>query len=64
MIRVEWWKGRTPQQKSELSKKITDAFTQIAGVPSQEVQIIYQDVDKRNWAIGGKMCAPISFGGQ
>ncbi len=57
MIRVEWWKGRTPQQKSELSKKITDAFTQIAGVPSQEVHIIYQDVDKQNWAIGGKMCA-------
>ncbi len=61
VIRVEWWKGRTPQQKSELSKKITEAFVQVAQVSAGEVHIIYQDVDKQNWAIGGKMCAPTPF---
>lgn len=56
LINVHMWKGRTKHQKDELAKAITLAFFDIAGTPPESVQIIFQDVEKEDWAIGGKLC--------
>lgn len=54
VIHVEMWKGRTVEQKNELSRAIIDSMVNIIKVRPESVQIIFSDVEKENWIIGGK----------
>jgi 4-oxalocrotonate tautomerase len=58
-VRVTWWEGRTREQKAQVAKAITEAivkYGQIAGLPTPEyVWIIFEDVKKADWAIGGTL---------
>ena len=53
-ITVEMWAGRSDEQKEQLVKDITEAFTKIGADPSH-VHVILKDNDKTNCAIGGKL---------
>ena len=53
MIRVDWLEGRTPQQKAQLSDTLTKAFVDIAHVPKDQVWIVFNDVKRSDWAMGG-----------
>jgi 4-oxalocrotonate tautomerase len=53
---VEMWEGRTPEQKKQLAKDITDAFVKNS-IPAEAVQIILKDNPKNCWAQGGQMCS-------
>lgn len=55
MIRVEMFPGRTPEQKRELVKALTDAFVATAGGKPDSVHIMLSDVEKDNWAVAGKL---------
>jgi 4-oxalocrotonate tautomerase len=52
-IKIQWIKGRTEQQKKELSKRITDAFIDVTQVTRDHVWIVFEDVERVDWAIGG-----------
>ena len=54
VITVEMWQGRTLEQKKQLAQGITSEFVKI-GVSAEQVQIIFKDNPKQNWAIGGKL---------
>jgi len=56
VIRVSMWDGRTREQKEELAKAITKSMVEIAKTEEEHVWIVYEDVKKSNWAIGGKLC--------
>ena len=55
VITVEWLEGRTPQQKARLADALTSAFGAIANVPKEQVWIVFQDVKRSDWAMGGKL---------
>ncbi len=55
VVFIEWYAGRSKQQKVELAKRITNDFVEVAGVSPEAVQIVYRDVQKENWAIGGTL---------
>ncbi|MCX8278524.1 MAG: 4-oxalocrotonate tautomerase family protein [Dehalococcoidia bacterium] len=55
IVNVALYAGRTDQQKSDLAKAITKAISETAGVPDSATTIIFQDVEKSNWAVGGVM---------
>ena len=57
VIHVEMWPGRTHGQKSELAKAITDAVVRIAKTSSEHTIVIFDDVDKANWAQGGVLAS-------
>ena len=56
VVVVEWWEGRTIEQKKQLAKGITSAMQDV-GVPPEAVHIIIKDVPKHNWAIAGKLAS-------
>lgn len=56
VVKVDWWKGRTREQKSEIAKRITDAFKDVADVPPEKTQVVFFDVEQCDWAVGGKLC--------
>ena len=57
IVRVEMWPGRSKAQKAELAKAITEAMVKIAKTPPEATTIIFDDVAKENWAIGGKLAS-------
>ncbi len=56
VVRVSMWKGRTREQKEELARAITKALVEIAGTQPEHVHIIFEDVEKSDWAIAGRLC--------
>ena len=52
-ITVQWYAGRTDQQKRE----ITEAMVKIGKTTADQVHIVYQDVEKSNWGHNGKLAS-------
>lgn len=55
IVTVEWLEGRTPRQKARLAEVITQAFVDLAQVPKDQVWIVFQDVKRADWAMGGRL---------
>ena len=56
-ITVQWYAGRTDQQKREITAAITDAMVAIGKTTADQVQIVFQDVEKSSWGVGGKLAS-------
>lgn len=53
IVRVEMWTGRTHAQKAELARIITEAIVSVAHTTAEATIVIFDDVPKQNWAVGG-----------
>ncbi len=53
VVTVEWLEGRTQQQKNQLVEAITTALVEITKVSKDQVWIVFQDVKRSDWAMGG-----------
>jgi 4-oxalocrotonate tautomerase len=63
LIQVQMFAGRTPEQKRNLVRALTDAFVQAAGSTSDAVDVILTDVEKSDWAQGGELFSDKALGG-
>ena len=52
-IRVEMFEGRTPEQKKEFVKAITEATCKTLGSSPESVDVLIFDIKKTEWATGG-----------
>lgn len=57
IVKIEMWPGRTHSQKSELAKAITDAMVTITHTTPEATIIVFEDVDKSNWAESGVLAS-------
>ena len=56
VVTVEWWEGRTVEQKKKLVEGITSVMVAM-GIPAEAVHIIIKDNPRHNWANGGKLAS-------
>lgn len=54
-IRVDLFEGRTPEQKRNLVKAITQACVEALGSKPESVDVILYDIQPANWATGGEL---------
>jgi 4-oxalocrotonate tautomerase len=45
----------TKEQKSEIVKEFSETLERVAGKPSDHTYIVIQEVERENWAKGGKL---------
>ena len=57
IVRVEMWPGRTHAQKAELARLITEAIVTGAHTTPEATTIVFEDVPKENWAVGGVLAS-------
>jgi len=50
---VEFWEGRTVDQKRKLVKAITDAMVEHAGAKPDALHVVLQEIPRENWAKAG-----------
>lgn len=60
IIRIEMWEGRTHSQKAELARVITEAMVTIAHTTPEATTIVFEDISKDNWAIGGVLASDVN----
>ena len=56
-ITVQWYAGRTPQQKREITAAITLAMVTIGKTTPEQVHIVFQDIEKSDWGVNGKLAS-------
>jgi len=56
VVTVEWWEGRTVEQKKKLAEGITSVMVDM-GIPAEATTIIIKDNPKHNWGMGGKLAS-------
>jgi 4-oxalocrotonate tautomerase len=54
-VTIDWFEGRSPEQKKEIVEKMTDLIEEVGKVPRDQVWIRFNDVPKSEWAIGGEL---------
>ena len=59
IVRVEMWPGRTHEQKQQVAKAITDAMVEIGKTTPEATLIVFEDVDKSNWAQSGILASDV-----
>jgi len=52
-IRVEMFEGRTPEQKREFVKALTEATVKTLGTSPEAVDVVLFEIKKTDWATGG-----------
>ena len=55
IVTVEWYEGRSPEQKKEIAEKITDAISDVGKTPREQVWVKFVDSPKSEWSIGGEI---------
>jgi len=53
VVTVQFWTGRTVDQKRRLAQAITDAMVAIVDVKPDNLHIIFQDYKLEDWALAG-----------
>ena len=57
IVRVEMWTGRTKAQKQELARAITEVVCNIAHTTPEATIVVFEDIDKENWAEAGRLAS-------
>lgn len=55
LIEIKMYEGRSQEQKQKLVEKITQAFEEVADAPSEQVWIVFRDVPRDQWGMGGEL---------
>jgi len=59
IIYVEWFPGRTKEQKVEVVKAITKAMVEIAKAPADATHVIFKETSPEDWACNGTLWADV-----
>ena len=54
-ITIQWFAGRTTEQKREITRAITDAMVRIGKTTADQVHVVFQDIEKSDWGWNGKL---------
>lgn len=55
IIRIEMLEGRTIEQKRACAEAVTKALVETCGANPQAVDVVFTDVARNDWAIGGRL---------
>ena len=57
IVQIEMLEGRTVEQKRLLAQKLTEVIAEVLNCPPTAVSIIMRDMERHNYATGGKLKA-------
>lgn len=53
IVQIEMFEGRTPEQKREMVKEVTNALVKTVDCPPEAVRIIIREMKKEHYAVAG-----------
>jgi 4-oxalocrotonate tautomerase len=55
IVTIEWYEGRSPDQKREIAEKLTDLLAEVGKTERDHVWVRFVDSPKGDWAMGGEL---------
>ena len=55
VVTIEWYEGRTTEQKREIAEKLTALISEVGDTPPDQVWIRFVDSARSDWAVGGAL---------
>ncbi len=55
VVTIEWYEGRSAEQKEELAEKLTELLVEVGKTRREDVWIRFVDSPKSDWAMGGEI---------
>ena len=52
-VTIKILKGHPQERKNEMSRRVTDAIAELAGLPREAVWVVFEDVSAEDWYLGG-----------
>ncbi|MGB3899659.1 MAG: 2-hydroxymuconate tautomerase [Mesorhizobium sp.] len=59
VVQVNIKNGRTPDQKREIVRRMTDVLVEVCGSVEERVHVIINEVDEDSWGRGGRLLSDI-----
>lgn len=54
-VTIEWYEGRSAEQKREIAERITQLLEEVGKTPRDHVWIRFVDSKQSDWAMGGEI---------
>jgi 4-oxalocrotonate tautomerase len=51
--------GRSQEKKDEISKRVTDAISDVLELPKDDIWVVFEDVTAEEWYVGGTTVAEL-----
>jgi 4-oxalocrotonate tautomerase len=55
IVTIEWYEGRSAEQKKEIAEKLTDLLVEVGKTQREHVWVRFSESPKSEWAIGGEL---------
>ena len=55
IVTIDWYEGRTPEQKQAIAERLTDLLVDVGKAPREHVWIRFVDSRKGDWAMDGEL---------
>jgi len=56
-VEIKMWKGRDKETRKRMIEKVSEAIVETIKCPKEAVQVVVFEVEKEDWAVGGKLCS-------
>lgn len=53
VVRISLYEGRSAEKKREVAEAVTEALVRVCGSKREAVNVIFDDVRREDWVIGG-----------
>ena len=61
-VNIRMLKGHSQERKDEISRRVTDAISEVTGLPKDAIWVVFEDVTTEDWFVGGKTVKRIRAG--
>jgi 4-oxalocrotonate tautomerase len=58
-VNIRLIEGRSQQRKAEISKRVTDAISEVLQLPKDDVWVVFEDIPAEDWYIGSTTVAEL-----
>jgi 4-oxalocrotonate tautomerase len=52
-VNIRILKGHSQQRKDEISRRVTEAVSEVAKLPKEAIWVVFEDVTSDDWFVGG-----------
>lgn len=61
-VSIRILEGHSQARKDEISRRVTDAISEVAELPRDAVWVVFEDVTQEDWFVGGRTVKSIRAG--
>ena len=58
-VNIRLVEGRSQQRKDEISKRVTDAISEVLQLPKDDIWVVFEDVPAGDWYVGSATVAEL-----